>query len=67
MNATEVVSGQIFIGEATTNILWANEAEKFKVYPETVFPNSSQRYTIAQALFKPASMYGDSKVTYENN
>lgn len=43
LKATEDVSGQIFIGEATTNILWANEAEKFSVYPETVLPNSSQR------------------------
>ncbi len=43
LKATEVVSGQIFIGEATTNILWANEAEKLSVYPDTVLPNSSLR------------------------
>ena len=56
VKATEDVSGQMLMGEATTKIDWEKEAEKLRVWPDTVFPNSSQRYTIAHALLVPARM-----------
>jgi len=56
VKATEDVSGQMLMGEATTKIDWEKVAEKLRVWPDTVFPNSSQRYTLVLALLVPARM-----------